>query len=118
MDFDTFQTAIAANVPALNATDARARASLALAASAGQAVDDVKKHLYHGAALDPMRVHGLRLRLGHTLAAVAELAAAVGLALDECADALLDERDPTGRVRRYAVAAAHKRRALAARQEA
>lgn len=64
--------------------DALANGALGIAGEAGEVADAIKKHLFHGHALD---VEGLRDELGDVLWYVATLAKTLGLSLDDVAAA-------------------------------
>ncbi len=80
----------------LNATDTMAQDALGIAGEAGECADLVKKHLFHKHPLDKDK---LVKELGDVLWYVSQLAADIGVTLDEVAEkniAKLKARYPEG----------------------
>jgi NTP pyrophosphatase (non-canonical NTP hydrolase) len=97
MDFDDFtKSALRTWDGGDTYRDQLANAALGLAGESGEAADLIKKHLFHGHALDTAKI---RSELGDVLYYVAILANGVGLTLEEITEAnsaKLKERYPEG----------------------
>jgi NTP pyrophosphatase (non-canonical NTP hydrolase) len=84
-DFDTYQQeALRTAGPSIGLRDGWAMASMGLAGEAGEAVDMVKKHLFHGHPLDKAK---LVKELGDVLWYLAVMSEQAGVKLSEVAAA-------------------------------
>lgn len=84
MNFDEYQAASARTLnAALPREDALANYALGLAGEAGEAVELVKKHLYHGKELD---LDAVKKELGDCLWYVAALASTLGLDMGDISE--------------------------------
>lgn len=84
MKFSEYQTASARTLnTGLPQADALANYALGLAGEAGEAVELVKKHLYHGKPLD---LDAVKKELGDSLWYIAALASTLGLDMGEIAE--------------------------------
>lgn len=89
MDMNTYQAlALRTCNPALDAQQRLTNGALGLAGESGEAADLVKKHLFHGHALEEDK---LKKELGDVLWYVALLADALGLSLGEVAQHNVDK---------------------------
>ena len=97
MKFDAYQKAAARTLsPDQPLRDSLANFALGLTGEAGEAVDGIKKHLYHGHDLD---LEHLKNELGDVLWYIAGIASVTGLTLEEIAEgniAKLRSRYPDG----------------------
>lgn len=97
MTFDEYQTEVARTDRVDDPTDARlTRCALGLAGEVGEVVEPIKKHLFHGRPLDR---EAMQRELGDVLWYLTACAAALGLRLEDVAEAnaaKLRERYPEG----------------------
>lgn len=89
MDFDAYQAlAGRTSVEGRSDIDRLTNGALGLGGEAGEVVELVKKHRYHGHALD---ADGVKKELGDVLWYIAEVCSAVGLSMGDVAQHNIDK---------------------------
>jgi NTP pyrophosphatase (non-canonical NTP hydrolase) len=88
MHFYEYQTLAARTMNKLEERDALSLTALGLGGEAGEVLDLIKKHLYHGHALDRDKIIK---ELGDVLWYASQMAAAIGASFDEVAERNIDK---------------------------